>query len=131
MSAGLRVLVVDDEPMMRDVLVALLEASGHVAVGPAADASAAIAIAAADRPDVVLMDVRMPGISGLEATPLLLDVSPGSRIVLLTGLPPDVIGESAIAAGAYACLPKGDAWPQIAVTLERAMAETATGKEHA
>lgn len=123
-SAGpvCRVLVVDDEPMLRNVLVALLEASGYGLVGPACDAREAIDLATSERPDVVLMDMRMPGMSGIEATPLVLEACPTARVVLLTGFGQDILGPAAEAAGAYACLQKGDSWPQIRSTLESIMA---------
>jgi DNA-binding NarL/FixJ family response regulator len=115
------VVVIDDEPTVREVLVALLEASGYDVPGSAENARDGIALATRTQPDVVLMDMRMPGMSGLEATPLLVEACPGTRIILLTGLGHEILGPAATAAGAFACLPKGDAWPSVRATLALAL----------
>src|SRR6185437_10442552 len=65
---ALRVLVADDQELVRAGFRLILEAAGFTVVGEAADGAEALALAAAQRPDVVLMDIRMPVMDGLAAT---------------------------------------------------------------
>ncbi len=81
----IRVLIVDDEPLIRSGLRHVLQIDpGIDIVGEAADGTAAIAVAAAHRPDVVLMDVRMPGMAGPEATEALLARLPAAKVLAIT-----------------------------------------------
>ena len=80
----MRILLADDHPLFRDGVASLLEAWGHEVVGQAADGAQAVELAARLAPDLVLMDVRMPGVSGLAATQRIKDAQPGISIVMLT-----------------------------------------------
>lgn len=81
----LRVLIVDDHPITRDGLRSALSASGEVeVVGEAQTGEEAVEAVKELAPDVVFMDVRMPGIGGIEATRLIRDVSPQTRVILFT-----------------------------------------------
>jgi DNA-binding NarL/FixJ family response regulator len=81
----LRVLVADDQELVRAGFRLILEAAGFAVVGEAADGSEAIALAAAECPDVVLMDIRMPVMDGLAATRQLTASGPGApKVVILT-----------------------------------------------
>ena len=82
--ALVRTLLVDDHPLFRWGLRELLERHGIEVVGEAATAADAIAQVAAGQPDVVLMDLRLPGRSGGEAIRDILDIDPAARIVMLT-----------------------------------------------
>ncbi|CAM5705026.1 response regulator [Streptomyces fumanus] len=109
-----RVLVVDDQFLVRTGLVALLRAApGTEVVGEAADGAEAVALAAATRPDVVLMDIRMPGMSGIEATERILAeaVDPAPRVLILTTFDLDEYVYGALRAGASGFLLK-DAGPE-------------------
>jgi DNA-binding NarL/FixJ family response regulator len=79
-----RILLADDHALFRDGLASLLVAWGHDVVGQAADGVAAVDLAARLRPDVVLMDVAMPGGGGLGATREIAAATPGVAIVMLT-----------------------------------------------
>ena len=79
-----RLLVVDDHHMLRQALVELLRQAGFDIVGEAADGADAVALAKQLEPDVVLMDLRMPVLGGLDATRLIKDACPAIQVVLLT-----------------------------------------------
>lgn len=100
-----RVLLADDHGMIREGLRMILETHGVVVVGEAGDGAAAICNAAALRPDVVVMDLRMPGIDGVEATRRI--VAEGSaEVLVLTSFDEDELVFAAIRAGAAGFLLK-------------------------
>jgi DNA-binding NarL/FixJ family response regulator len=108
-GALVRVLIVDDQALVRAGFRMILEAQPDiVVVGEASDGEAAIRLARRFRPDVVLMDVRMPGLDGLEATRRLLGVEEGTapRIVILTTFDLDEYVYAALQAGASGFLLK-------------------------
>ncbi len=80
----MRVLLVDDHPLFRDGVRSLLESRGVEVVGEAGDGQQAVEAALRLRPDVILMDITMPGMDGLEATRLIKAQMPGIKIVILT-----------------------------------------------
>ena len=80
----MRILLADDHPLFRDGLASLLGAWGHQIVGQAANGQEAIEAAERLRPDLVLMDVQMPVVSGLEATRAICAAQPAIAIVMLT-----------------------------------------------
>ncbi|MEU7132675.1 response regulator transcription factor [Streptomyces sp. NPDC046261] len=113
-AADIRVLVVDDQILIRAGVAALLRAApGMAVVGEAADGEEAIALAAEHRPDVILMDIRMPGLSGITATERILEaaVDPAPRVLVLTTFDLDEYVYAALRAGAAGFLLK-DAGPQ-------------------
>jgi DNA-binding NarL/FixJ family response regulator len=102
-----RVLLVDDDDLMRAGIRAVLSSDETIdVVGAAADGRAAVEQAIAFRPDVVLMDVRMPGLDGIAATRELLAVSPDVRVVILTTFEQDDYVFGALSAGASGFLLK-------------------------
>jgi DNA-binding NarL/FixJ family response regulator len=105
----IRVLLVDDQALVRAGFRALLDAQdGIEVVGEAADGEEAVRAARTERPDVVLMDIRMPGTDGLEATRLIAgdDRLAGVRIVILTTFDLDEYVFEALRAGASGFLVK-------------------------
>jgi len=104
----IRVLVVDDQELVRAGFCVILEnAEGIAVAGEAGDGAVAVAQAAALRPDVVLMDVRMPGMDGLEATRLITAKEPGApKVVMLTTFDLDDYVYEALRAGASGFLLK-------------------------
>lgn len=102
-----RIVVVDDHPVVRAGIVGLLAGEADlVVVGEAADGEAALAVAARERPDVVLMDLRMPVLDGASATERLLAVLPTTRVVVLTTYETDADILRAVEAGASGYLLK-------------------------
>jgi len=99
-----RVLVVDDEPAIRSLIRNTLERAGHTVL-EAADGPAALAAARSEVPDLVLLDVALPGLSGLEVCRRLKAAreTAGAAVLLLTGLPQ---AEACIPTGAAGCIAK-------------------------
>lgn len=79
-----RVLIVDDHPLTQEALASLLTQHGFEIVGQALSGDEAIKQAAKQQPDLILLDLSMPGMSGLEALPELRRVAPGSEVIVLT-----------------------------------------------
>ena len=100
-----RVLVVDDQDMVRQGLRLILELAGIDVVGEASDGAAAVAAVAEHAPDVVLMDLRMPGMDGVEATRRIVEASE-ARVVALTTFDVDQHVVDALRAGAVGFLLK-------------------------
>jgi len=106
-SKGIRVLCVDDHPIMRKGIAAIIEGQdGVVSVGEAADGKSAIEQYRTLRPDVVVMDLRMPGLGGVEATTQIRREFPTARIIILTTYEGDEDIHRALAAGAQGYLLK-------------------------
>jgi DNA-binding NarL/FixJ family response regulator len=104
---SIRVLVVDDHPIVRSGIVALLESADGIEVaGEAADGLTAVDRAAELRPDVVLMDLRLPGLGGERATARILERDPGIRVLVLTTYETDELILESIEAGASGYLLK-------------------------
>ena len=112
-----RVLIVDDHPLTRDALSALLAQQGFDVVGEAEDGASAIAEAAALRPDIVLLDLTMPGMDGLTALPKIREHAPESEVVVLTASDAEENLLAAIRAGASGYLLKTEPPEQIAAFL--------------
>ena len=102
----LRVLVADDQELVRAGFCVILEASGYAVAGEAADGAQAVALAASEQPDVVLMDVRMPVMDGLEATRQITAMPRAPKVVILTTFDLDDYVYEALRAGASGFLLK-------------------------
>lgn len=102
----MRVLLVDDEPLVRDGIASLLATRGHEVVGQADDGLAGVQLARRLRPDLVLMDIRMDGMGGLEATRRLKAEMPEVRVVMLTVSDEEQDLFEAVKAGAHGYLLK-------------------------
>jgi DNA-binding NarL/FixJ family response regulator len=102
-----RILVVDDQAYVREILSELLaNEPGLVVAGAGADGHEAIALADRLRPDVVVMDLRMPGLNGADAAAAILERHPGTRVIALTVAPHGRLAAQARAAGVLACVAK-------------------------
>jgi DNA-binding NarL/FixJ family response regulator len=109
----LRVLIADDHPLYRDGLRTALAAAGFDVVGEAADGRQAVALSLELQPDVVIMDLDMPGMGGIEATRRITHDSPHVAILVLTMLADDESVFAALRAGARGYLLKGAAQAEI------------------
>ncbi|MGH9085748.1 MAG: response regulator [Acidimicrobiales bacterium] len=104
---AIRVVVVDDHPVVREGLRSFLSSrDGIEVVGEADDASSAVVVAAAHRPDVVVLDLVMPGGGGLAALPGLLAIDPAPRVLVLTSVGGDDQALAAVRGGASGWLGK-------------------------
>jgi DNA-binding NarL/FixJ family response regulator len=81
----MRVLIVDDEPLFLEMVQVLLESEGLEVVGTAADGKRAVELAVSLDPDVVVMDVSMPVMNGIDATRKIRERNPGACVLILTG----------------------------------------------
>jgi DNA-binding NarL/FixJ family response regulator len=119
----IRVLVVDDHPFVRETLVLLLRTvEGIAVVGECADGAEVAEAAAEIHPDVVVMDVEMPILSGLDATRQLVAARPEVRVLIVTGSVATVTPREAAAAGAVGYLPKGGQPERLVAAIQAAAA---------
>jgi two-component system response regulator DegU len=102
----IRLMLVDDHRMLREGLRRSLEEEGFYVVGEAADGEAAVRLVPAAKPDVILMDVSMPDMDGVEATKRILQNAPEQRVVMLTMHADKDLIDQAIKAGAVGYLTK-------------------------
>jgi DNA-binding NarL/FixJ family response regulator len=123
--SALRVLVVDDQELVRSGFALILERAGMDVVGHAADGEEAVTEARASRPDVVLMDVRMPRLDGIEATRRVVAERPETRVLALTTFDLDDYVWAAVRAGASGFLLK-DVSPDALVHAVRSVARGET-----
>jgi len=123
-EAVIRVLIADDHPLMRKGLADILNGvEGIEVVGAAEDGSAAVALAYAVKPDIVLMDISMPGMDGIEATEKLVEMDSHVRVVMLTSYSEREKITQALAAGAVSYLTK-DAPPEAVIRAIRSAAHS-------
>ncbi|MEU7529109.1 response regulator transcription factor [Saccharothrix sp. NPDC042600] len=114
------VLLADDHPVVREGLSAMLEAADVEVVGRAASGAEAVALAVRAKPDVVLMDLRMPGVDGVEATARIVAEVPGTRVVVLTTYESDADILRAVEAGAAGYLLKGASRVELVAAIQAA-----------
>jgi DNA-binding NarL/FixJ family response regulator len=124
-SGEIRVLIADDHPATREGLHAIVESEGDLrVVAEAGDGHEAVALFMRHNPDLVLMDLQMPGLGGLEAMRLMRREKPNARIVVLTSYPGDARVARALAAGAMSYMLK----TVLGKALLSALRETLAGR---
>jgi DNA-binding NarL/FixJ family response regulator len=107
-GAARSVLLIDDTPEIRMLVRRALERSGGLqVVAEAADGSAGVDAARAHRPDVVLLDIAMPVMDGLEALPQIREALPGATVIMLSGFGADSMVNQALDSGADGYIQKG------------------------
>jgi DNA-binding NarL/FixJ family response regulator len=117
-----KILICDDHRLLADALAAVLRSRGHEPVAPASDPEEAVARVKELDVDVCVMDLHFPSGDGVGGIERILAASPRTRVVVLTGtLHPDMI-ESALEAGASACVAKSEPTALIVDTIEQARA---------
>ncbi|MBX7120325.1 MAG: response regulator transcription factor [Gemmatimonadaceae bacterium] len=122
----IRILVVDDHPLVREGIRNALSVDGFTVVADVGSAEEALPIARAEQPDVVVMDITLPGMSGIEATEALCRERPGTRVLMLSVHDhPEYVLES-VRAGASGYLRK-DSLP---AALREAVREVHGGRTH-
>jgi DNA-binding NarL/FixJ family response regulator len=115
---AIRVLIVDDHALFAEALTTLLERNDRIeVVGSATTGPDAIDQALMKNVDVVVMDVGMPGVDGLETTRRLRTIKPDTRVIVLTGLTDSDLEQRAADAGASALLTKGAADREVVDTI--------------
>jgi two-component system response regulator DevR len=111
----LKILLVDDHEVVRLGIKALLSNyPGFEVVAEAGSADEAVKEAKAYKPDVIIMDIRLPGKSGIEATRDIMEILPDTKVIMLTSFAEDDLLFDAINAGAYGYILKqiGSHWPR-------------------
>lgn len=103
-----RVLIVDDQPAFRRQLRALLDRARLEVVGEADNIPSAETLAQSQQPDLAIVDVSLPGVSGIEGTPRLKALAPHMRVILVSAYHERLLHASAQAAGAEAFIPKDE-----------------------
>jgi two-component system, NarL family, response regulator DegU len=120
-SNGTRILLADDHPMLREGLHRSLQAKGYQIVGEAADGQKAVELAESADPQIILMDLTMPVLDGLEATRRIIARMPGIRVVILTMHAEPQLAKDAVDAGASGYLVKDCTTDDIVDAIEAAL----------
>jgi DNA-binding NarL/FixJ family response regulator len=119
----IRILLVDDNLMFLEIARDFLQMQAElIVVGTAHDGQEALAQAEKLKPDVILLDLNMPGLSGLDAIPKLLQVAPQAKIIALTMMNLDAYQPIALAAGANGFVAKPDMGGDLIQTIRRVAA---------
>src|ERR1700710_923389 len=128
--APLRVLVVDDTPDLRDLLTMALERTGEFqVVAHAENGRAGVDSAAAHEPDLVLLDIAMPVMDGLEALPLIRGACPDAIVVMLSGFGASEMTAKALAGGADGYIQKGQPLGSLLAQLRTLVAKVAAPRD--
>jgi DNA-binding NarL/FixJ family response regulator len=115
----IRVLVVDDEDRLRQMATSLLQADTDIqVVGEAANGRTAVDLNHALCPDLIVMDIALPQLNGLEATKLIRKETPAAKIIIITAMAADPYRKAAMDVGASAFLAKGSLYNDLLPTIQ-------------
>jgi two-component system NarL family response regulator len=113
-----RLLVVDDVPLFRAGLTSALNGAGYDVIGEAGDGESAVAVAESEQPDIVLLDILMPGVSGIDVLGKIRAVSPSSEVLLLTGSESEEDLVAAIRGGARGYILKDMPFDELILVID-------------
>ena len=130
MTGHLSVMIVDDSEDLRELISMVLERhpQGWRVVATAAEGQSAVDQARTSQPDLVLLDIAMPVMDGMEALPLIREAAPAATVVMLSGYPFSTAGEGALNAGAHGYLEKSDLVRGLIPRLERIIEGSSDGR---
>ena len=115
-----RLLVIDDDDDLRELMTMALAREGFDIVGAAANADEALVLVAREpQPELILLDLHMPDVGGLELLPLLREAAPKARVVVCSAITASYMLEASLEAGAHAFIVKGVSAKSIATHLHR------------
>lgn len=117
--AAPRVVVVDDDNDLREIMQLGLRNGGFDVIGEAVDGASALELVARTQPDIVLLDLHMPDVGGLEVLPLLRTEAPRAKYVVVSAIAATYMLEATLDAGACAFIEKGVSMKSILAHLER------------
>lgn len=120
-GAPIRVVLADDTEDLRSLMRTLLEREGFEVVGEAGDGNEAIDLAVREQPDLLLLDLAMPALDGLEALPRIRADAPRTKVVVLSGFQAAQIGDEARQGGAHAYIEKGTGPVELIATLRQVL----------
>ena len=125
MTENVKVLVVDDSSDLRELISFVIgrHPEGWQVVATAAEGRQAVDEARANQPDLVLLDIAMPVMDGMQALPLIREAAPGAVVVMLSGYPFETAGQGALDAGAHGYLEKSDLVRGLIPRVERILQE--------
>jgi len=120
---GAKILIVDDAAFMRMMLTDILVEHGHKIVGEAPDAKEALRLYKKLKPDLVTMDIIMPGINGIEAVKKIIQVDPKAKILMVSAMGQQALLKEAIEAGAKGFVVKPFKPEKVIEEVEKIMGE--------
>lgn len=126
----LRAIICDDDPLVRRIVREALQVAGIVVIAEASNGREALELTRHYRPEAVIMDLVMPGMSGIEATRMIVAEVPGTRVVMLTGSEDDELALDGLRAGAVGYVSKAAAVDAIAQVLHGVIAGEAAIPGH-
>jgi two-component system, chemotaxis family, chemotaxis protein CheY len=115
----LNIVIADDAPFIRDILKRIVDRAGHTVVGEAEDGAQALALALEHKPDLVIMDIVMPAMSGVQATKEILAALPDTKVIACSTIDQDTMLMKVMEAGAVEYIKKPFSAPYVINTIER------------
>jgi YesN/AraC family two-component response regulator len=131
MTGTLNVLVVDDSPELRELISFVIKrrSPGWHVVATAKEGQEAVTVAQKQQPDLVLLDIAMPIMDGMQALPLIREAAPQAVVVMLSGYPFETAGQGALDAGAHGYLEKSNLVRSLVPQLEQILQDASVGCE--